>query len=220
MDYSALFMDAAEYTRDAFVGRWRDALMLLVSLVFVPFIPLFFGHLVRVMRGEKPAAPSVEWSWRSYADGIKLLVIWVFYTLPAIVAGILLFGYVLVVYEMEGVKAIEPVLPEIIGVFLIVFVVYIFTALVANLAGVRFARERSFFAAFSIRKLWSLIDRLGVWEYIVAVVLITAFSNAVISVIVLIPLDVVSFVLGVLAFIPLVVFQARYFSRIYDMASE
>ncbi len=216
MDYSALFTDAAEYTRDTFVGRWKDAFMLLVSLII---FPVFFGHIVRVMRGEKPA-PPVEWSLRSFADGIKLLVIWFFYTLPAIVAGSLLVGYVVVMYEMEGVKAIEPVLPEIIGGFLVVFVVYIFTALVANLAGVRFARERSFFAAFSIRKLWGLVDRLGVWEYVVAVVLISAFSNAVVTVIMLIPVDIVMFALEVLAFIPLAVFQARYYSRIYDLATE
>ncbi len=219
MDYSVLFMDAAEYTRGAFSGRWKDVLMLLVSLIIFPLIPVFFGHLARVMRGEKPA-PSVEWSWRSYADGIKLLVIWFFYTLPAIVAGILLFGYVLVVYEMEGVKAIEPVLPEIIGGFLVVFVVYIFTALIANLAGVRFARERRFFAAFSVRTIWGLVDRIGFWDYVIAVVLVSAFMNAIIAVIALIPVDIVVFVLEVLAFIPLVVFQARYFSRVYDLAME
>ncbi|WP_342678506.1 DUF4013 domain-containing protein [Methanofollis sp. UBA420] len=216
MDFSALFMDAAAYTRDAFSGRWKDVLMLLVSLIL---FPVFFGHLVRVMRGEK-SAPSVEWSWRSCVDGIKLLVIWFFYTLPAIVAGILLFGYVAVVYEMEGVTAIEPVLPEIIGGFLVVFVVYIFTALIANLAGVRFARERRFFAAFSVRKIWGLVDRIGFWDYVIAVVLISAFTNAIVAVIALIPQDAVVFVLEFLAFIPLLIFQARYFSRIYDLATE
>jgi hypothetical protein len=162
----------------------------------------------------------VEWSLRSCADGIKLLVIWFIYTVPAFVAGILLFGYVLVVYDMDGVEAIEPVLPEIIGAFLVVFVVYIFTALVANLAGVRFARERSFFSAFSVRTIWGLIDRISFWDYVIAVVLLSAFANAVIAIIALIPQDIVVFVLEFLAFIPLIIFQARYYSRIYDLATE
>lgn len=216
MDYSALFMDAAEYTRDAFAGRWKDAFALFVSLIT---FPVFFGHLVRVMRGEKPA-PAVEWSLRSCADGIKLLVIWFIYSLPAIVAGILLFGYVIVVYEMGGAKAIEPVLPEIIGASLVVFVVYIFTALVANLAAVRFARERSFFSAFSVGTIWGMVDRIGVWEYAIAVVLISAFTNAIVAAIALIPLDAVVLLLEFLAFVPLIVFQARYYSRIYDLATE
>ncbi|MDD4254318.1 MAG: DUF4013 domain-containing protein [Methanofollis sp.] len=216
MDFSALFMDAAAYTQGAFWGRWKDALALLVSLVL---FPVFFGHITRILRGEEPA-PPVEWSLRSCVDGIKLLVIWFVYTTPAFVAGILLFGYVAVVYEIEGVNAIEPVLPEIIGGFLVVFVVYLFTALMANLAGVRFARERRFFAAFSVRKIWGLIDRLGFWDYVIAVVLISAFMNAIVAVIALIPQDAVVFVLEVLAFIPLFIFQARYFSRIYDLATE
>lgn len=216
MDFSVLFTDAAGYTRDAFLGRWKDTLALLVSLII---FPVFFGHITRILRGEKPA-PPVEWSLRSFADGIKLLTIWFFYTIPAFVAGILLLGYVLVVSEMEGVKAIEPVLPEIIGGFLVVFVAYIFMALIANLAGVRFARERRFFAAFSIRKIWKLIDHLGVWDYVLAVVLLSAFANAVLAVIMLIPQDTVVFVLEVLAFALLGVFQARYYSRIYDLATE
>jgi hypothetical protein len=215
MDLSVLFMDAAEYTRDTFLGRWKDALALLVSLII---FPVFFGHITRILRGENPA-PPVEWSLRSFVDGIKLLVIWFLYTIPAIVAGSLLLGYILIVYEMGGVKAIEPVLPEIIGGFLVIFVVYIFMVLIANLAGVRFARERRFFAAFSVRKIWNLIDRVGVWDYVLAVVLLSAFANAVLAVIMLIPQDTVVFVLEVLAFASLGVFQARYYFRIYDLAT-
>lgn len=215
MDFSVLFMDAAGYTRDAFLGRWKDTLALLVSLII---FPVFFGHITRILRGENPA-PQVEWSLRSFVDGIKLLAIWFFYTIPAIMAGSLLLGYILMVYEMEGVKAIEPVLPGIIGGFLVIFVAYIFMVLIANLAGVRFARERSFFAAFSVRKIWNLIDRLGVWDYVLAVVLLSAFANAVLAVIMIIPQDMVVFVLEVLAFASLGVFQARYYSRIYDLAT-
>lgn len=214
MDFSALFIDAAEYTKGAFWARWKDTLILLVSLVV---FPLFFGHIARVMRGEDPA-PPVAWSWRSFVDGIKLLVIWFVYTIPAFVTGIMLFAYVVAMYETKGVEAIEPFLPEIIGGFLVVFVIYIFTALAANLAGVRFARERRFFAAFSFGTIWRMIDRLGFWDYVAAVVLISAFANAIFAVIALIPHEVVAFVLEVLAFMPLAVFQARYFSRIYDLA--
>ncbi|MDD3932442.1 MAG: DUF4013 domain-containing protein [Methanoculleus sp.] len=209
-------MDAAEYTRGAFVGRWKDSLALLASLII---FPVFFGHITRILRGENPA-PPVEWSLRSFADGIKLLAIWFFYSIPAIVAGILLFGYVVVTYEIGGVQAIEPILPEIIGGFLVVFAVYIFMALIANLAGVRFARERRFFAAFSVRKIWGLVDRLGIWDYVLAVVLLSAFANAIVAVITLIPQDAIVLVLEVMAFLSLAVFQARYYSRIYDLATE
>ncbi|QSZ66791.1 DUF4013 domain-containing protein [Methanofollis aquaemaris] len=216
MDLGAHFMDAAHYTKGAFWGRWKDNLKLLVSLVI---FPLFFGYLVSILRGEDPA-PPVRWSWGMFVDGIKICMIWMFYIVPVIVGVMALAGSVLVLYEMEGVGAIEPLLPEIIGGVLGVLVLYILLSLFVNIALILFARERRFFAAFSFGKIWRCIDRIGFWQYVAAVVLVAAFSNAVIALVMLIPVDVVAFALLALVTIPLSIFQARYYARIYDLAME
>lgn len=214
MDFSALFMDAAVYTRDAFWCRWKYALKLLASLILFPF---FFGYLTQILRG-RDEVPPVKWSWRSLLDGIKYLLIALFYSVPAMVAGIVLFGYVLILYEDEGVGAIEPILPEILSGFLVVLIVYVLTALFSNLALVRFAREHRFFAAFSFSRIWELIDRIGFWDYVAALVLISAFCGAISILLVSIPYA--GIVLVLLASPPMSVFQARYFSQIYDLATE
>ncbi|QYZ78763.1 DUF4013 domain-containing protein [Methanofollis formosanus] len=216
MDLGALFMDAARYTKGTFWGRWKDTLKLLVSFVI---FPLFFGYVVQILRGENPA-PSVRWSWRMFVDGIKICLIWIFYIVPVLVASVMLITYVLVLYEMEGVGAIEPLLPEIIGGVLGVLVFYILVSLFVNFATIRFARERRFFAAFSFGEIWRCIDRIGFWQYVAAVVLISAFVNAVLALCMLIPVDEVALVLTLLVTIPLGIFQARYYSRIYDLAME
>lgn len=214
MDFSALFMDAAMYTQDAFWGRWKYALKLLVSLILFPF---FFGYITQVLRGEDEV-PPVEWSRRSFSDGIKYLLISLFYSVPAMVAGIVLFGYVLILYEDEGVGAIEPILPEILSGFLVVLIVYVLLALFSNIALVRFARGNSFFAAFSFSRIWELIDRVGFWDYVAALVLVSAFCGAIGILLASIPYA--GIVLALLASPPMSVFQARYFSQIYDLATE
>lgn len=213
MDFSALFMDAAVYTRDAFWGRWKYALKLLASLILFPF---FFGYITHVLRGGEEV-PPVKWSWRSFSDGIKYLLIGLFYSLPSIVAGIALFGYVYMLYDTTGVGAIEPILPEILSGVLVVLIVYVFTALFSNLALVSFARENSFFAAFSFSRIWGVIIGVGFWDYVAAVVLVSAFFGAISILLASIPY--VGIFLVLLVTPPMSVFQARYFSRIYDLAT-
>lgn len=216
MDLGALFMDAARYTKGTFWGRGKDALMLLVSVVI---FPLFCGYLVQVLRGENPA-PPVKWSIGMFLDGIKLCLIGVLYAIPVCVAFVVLVGSVAFLYVTDGVSAIEPYLTEIIGGALIVFVLYILTGLFVNLAMIRFARERRLFAAFSFGEIWRCIDRIGLWQYVAAVVLVSAFVNAVIALVMLVPNDVMAFVLFALVTIPLGIFQFRYYARIYDLAME
>lgn len=216
MDLGALFMDAARYTKGAVWGRWKNSLKLLISMVV---FPLFFGYVVQVLRGEDPA-PPVRWSWRIFVDGIKICLIWTFYIVPVFVVSLMLITSVLVLYETGGVGAIEPVLPGIVGGVLGVLLLYILQSLFVNFAAIRFARERRFFSAFSFGEIWQSINRIGLWQYVAAVVLVAAFSNAVVASVMLIPEDVVAFVLLALVTIPLSIFQARYYARIYDLAME
>ncbi|MBP2146011.1 hypothetical protein J2129_001465 [Methanofollis sp. W23] len=214
MDLGALFMDAARYTKGTFWGRGKNTLKLLVSVVI---FPLFFGYLVQVLRGEDPA-PPVRWSFKMFLDGIKVCLIWFLYTVPVLVAFVALVGSVVVLYVTDGVSAIEPHLTEIIGGVLIVCVLYILTGLFVNLATIKFAREQRLFAAFSFGEIWRCIGRIGLWQYVAAVILLAAFVNTVIGLVLLVPNDVVAFALFALAMVPLSIFQARYFARIYDLA--
>jgi uncharacterized membrane protein len=87
MDFGTMIGGSFAYAKAAVFGNYKRWLMLVVATILLG-IPLF-GYLMKVLRSENPS-PEVK-DWRTlFVDGIKYLAVTLIYTIPLIIAGILI----------------------------------------------------------------------------------------------------------------------------------
>jgi hypothetical protein len=233
MDYGAMMDDAFGYAKAGVLKRTGRWLKLILAAILIG-IPLN-GWILRIYRGETPA-PEVD-RWGSlFIDGFKLLVIGLVYAIPLIILSII--PYLVVPGGMAGMH------PQIgqgagemeksLGLFLLLLVlqlVYdIILAIFMPVAAIRFARTGSFSEAFNFGAITATIGKIGWLSYILAIILVAIVIGipvGILAVVVLLAgLALGHFLLALLLLLilifiiapPLVAFQARYLTQVYDHA--
>jgi hypothetical protein len=236
-DYSMMMHDAFAYAKTGVYERADRWLRLILATILLG-IPLT-GYLIRIYRGAKPA-PEVD-NWRSlFIDGLKLVIIGLIYAIPVIIIS--LVPYVFMATTPVTTHPVGTVVPgdggmmQSLGLFmlsmLLTLVLEIIIAILLPIASIRFARTRKFSSAFNFREILAYIGKIGWLNYILALILILIVIG--------VPVFIVEMIFifgGILAghmFIglgllialfvlvapPVVVFQARYMTEVYDLGSE
>jgi len=221
MDYMRLLSDSFDYTKEALWGRWVRGLLLLVSTIIFPFI---YGYTVRVMSGRKPAPEPEGWIGL-FIDGIKLLVISIVYTIPAWVLAIVGFAAYFVPVSVTTGSASSGSAPGLgpeMGIFVllallvVIFIVAIVVGILSTFAVVRFARTGKMGEAFRFGTLLSHIGSVGWLNVFIALLIMGIVLGIVEFVLMLIP--VIGPIILLLLIPAVVIFAARYVTRLYESA--
>lgn len=234
MDYGAMMDDAFGYAKAGVFNRTGRWLKLILATILIG-IPLN-GWILRIYRGETPAPEVNRWG-SLVVDGFKLLVIGLIYSLPVIILSII--PYLIVPGGMAGmhpqvVQQGAGEMEKTFGLFLLLMVlqlVYdIILAFFMPVAAIRFARTGSFSEAFNFGAITATIKKIGWLSYILAIILVTIVIGipvGILAVVVLLAgLALGHFLYALLLLVilviiiapPLVTFQARYMTQVYDHA--
>jgi len=237
MDYTEMLRDAWTYMRQGVfgnVGRW----MRLVLATIILAIPVN-GYMMRIYRGAE-SAPEVDQWGRLFIDGIKLMVVSFVYSIPILLVWVVTYGSMMAgifsgTMDDTALAAWEPNMALVALLYVIEFVI----ALVIPVVAIRFARSNSFAEAFNFRAIFDHIGKIGWLSYILAVILVAIIVSVPVIVLVLVFVILGILLAGfssfslvtlfclmavaaliVLIMLPLLmVFQARYWTRLYDSAT-
>ena len=228
--------DAFGYAKAGVFNRTDRWLKLILATILIG-IPLN-GWVLRIYRGENPA-PEVD-RWGSlFVDGLKLLVIGLIYALPLIILSILPYlifpGNTLGMHPQVG-QAVQGTseMEKSVGLYLLLLalqLIYdIVLAILMPIVAIRFARTRSFSEAFNFGAIIATIGKIGWLRYILAVILISLVIGIPVGILAMVVIlaglavghiiaaFLVLLILIVIIAPPLVSFQARYMTQVYDHA--
>ena len=219
--------DAYAYTVDALWGKWVRWLLLFVSCII---FPLILGYTMEIYRGKRPAPEPDDWA-KLFIDGLKLFVAGLIYAIPVIIVFAVFGGFALLSLISSAAVSGNPDIvasnPELLAGSLALFLVGLLIAvvlgivisLVSTIGMVRLARMDSIGEAFNFSAILATIGRIGWSNYIVALIVLWIVGVA---------FGIVTSILGAIPFLgwllvllvvpAIVVFQARYITRIYESA--
>ena len=175
--------------------------VILVSTV-VMLIASFFmsGFILRVYRGDEEL--NFKNLGKMFWQGIVYFVIVFIYLLPySIVSDLLMYGPIWNIGYL--------IITSCINIFLLFFS----TVLAIN-AGIRYAKEGRFGAAFQIGKLCSIISNIGWLRYLGHLILFMLVVGAVELIMMMIPFIGIPLVIIAVPFI--MIFQAKFFANLYE----
>jgi len=233
--------DAFAYAREAVWERWTRWLILMVSLII---FPLFFGYMVRIYRGTRPAPEPEQWG-SLFVDGLKLLVVQIVYFLPVILLVILAFIPLISTLLAAGVFSenfgtmseaqsgqwfeSHPEIFSALGIMIVLLFAAVVLAIVITffsyLGVVRFARTGSIGEAFNFSAILAHIGRIGWINYIIALIAITIIGyifGTILNFFSFIPVVgiFIELLLMGIFYVPFLIFSARFSCRVYDAGEE
>jgi hypothetical protein len=235
MDYGAMIDEALGYSKTGVFIRIDRWLKLILAMILLG-IPLN-GWILRIYRGENPA-PEVDRWGTLFVDGFKLFVIGLIYSLPLIILS--LVPYLIFPGSMAGGQPPAGTVGRyggadmgtsvaVLFLLLAVQVIYdIFLAIFMPVAAIRFARTGVFVEAFNFSAITGTIRKIGWLNYVLAVILIALVIGIPVGILAVailfggLMLGHYLAALGVLILViliiapPLVTFQARYMTRVYE----
>ncbi len=220
MDFGTMLKDSYEYTKEALWGKWVRWLILLISTII---FPLIYGYFVRIMRGATPA-PDTDNLVQMFIEGIVLFVIYIVYAIPvwlAALIGMLLYFIPASVTSgpasaMQSDPGTSVGLVVVVIVTILIVILAIVLGLIANFAGVRYARTGRFGEAFNVRAITRHVGEVGWLSYFVALIIVGIIVGIVEFVLILIP--VIGWLLLFLLIPAFSIFTIRYITQIYDSA--
>jgi hypothetical protein len=235
MDFGSMLSDSFEYAKDSVWGNAKHWFLLLVSLIIFPFI---LGYIVRIYRGTRPAPELEQWG-SLFVDGLKLLVVQIFYALPVIILMIAAFlpvfsslmaaGLVTEDTAMMTDEQIETLLvtnPDILSSIITMLVLFAVACILAFIIGifsliglVRFARTGAIGEAFNFSAILTTIRKIGWVNYLIAIIVlfvVAAVIGLVLSAIMSIPF--IGMIIWLFLYPPFIIFIARYSCLVYDTA--
>jgi hypothetical protein len=236
MDYGSMLSDSFSYAKDAVWDKWKQWLLLLVSMIIFPFI---LGYCVRIYRGEKPAPELEEWG-SMFIDGLKLLVVELIYAAPVILLVLIAFLPFISTVVTSGILSQDVAAmtqaqteqfisfhPEILSalatmvvVIIIAVILAIIIAIFSFIGAVRFARTGRIAEGFNFSEILGTIRKIGWINYLLALIIICVIGCAygvVMNFITMIPF--IGFVIWFFMYPPFILFTSRYASLIYDSGS-
>jgi hypothetical protein len=191
---------------------WPEFIGLCIAGFFLSFITA--GYMVRVYRGITP--PPVFDQWGSlYLDGIKVFIVGLLWFVPAFVVMAVAVACLII-----GIVSNSPSIALVLAALLLLlaaFVIVIIACLYSALGCIRFARTGSIREGIRFSAISETIRTMGWGTYIIALLVLLAVGI------------IFSIIAGVLSIIPylgwvidlvinplLVIFTARFMSRVYD----
>ena len=233
MDYGTMLNDSFQYAKDAVWDKWKQWLLLLVSMIIFPFI---LGYCVRIYRGERPA-PELE-NWGSlFVNGLKLFVIELIYAAPIILLIIIAFLPFFSTLISAGILSENTATmtdsqaeqffmshPEILSSIGTMLVVIVFAVVLAIILGiisfigtVRFARTGRIAEGFNFSAILDTIQKIGWINYVLALIIIAVIGSVygfVMNLVMMIP--VIGLAIWFILYAPFIIFMSRYAALVYD----
>jgi len=234
MDYTDMVRDALAFMKQGIFenrGRWLRLILACILLA----IPMN-GYVMRIYRGETPA-PEVDRWGRLCIDGLKLMIVGIIWSIPIIVIWIATYGALVAAVVSGNARMLSGWTPNT-GLVLLMYLFEIAVGVLLPVASIRFARSGRFSEAFNFRAILDHIGKIGWLGYILGLIIV-----AVLVAVPIMALVCIFFLLGiivallsgfnmgvVLAIIAIAVivillisplftvFQARYWTRLYDGA--
>jgi hypothetical protein len=226
MDFDTMLSDSFVYTKEAIVGKWMQWLLLVVATILL-CLPLL-GYILKVYRGEKPAPEVTGWG-TLFIDGIKYAIVSLVWAIPLLIIFFVLIGAAFLSFSsITAVSVSGSQVPSgnpalfmgALGLYLIVVIIVAILTLVFSTIGViRFARTGSMSEAFNFREISATIGKIGWSSYIIALVILIVVMIAVEIVLTILGMiPVLGTIIQLIFFAPVMIFEARYLSQVYDAA--
>jgi len=228
-----LVNDNYGFTVTSISGLLQYAAVIL-GLACVLFVPLIQGYCYRIFKSDGTELPDHTNLWGLFFSGWRVNAVILYYAIPIIVITMLyslVFSYF---FPDVGMYATIDLLQWESIVFVLTtfsyvaleFITLIFVSLFAFVGLVHLARSGSLREATSIRGIAGIIKKIGWYDYILSLVIMSILLLLVTFVIVALA-QVFAFngvaiviLLGLYLFvlIPMLVFFIRYISQVYDTA--
>ena len=176
-------------------------LILMLAATIVMLLASFFlsGFILRVYRGEELNFKSPG---KMFWQGIVYFVIVFIYMIPySIVSDLLMYGPIWNTGYL--------IITGCINIFLCIL-----STILAINAGIRYAKEGKFSAAFQIGKLCSIISNIGWLRYLGHLILFMIIIGAVQLLLMMIPFIGVLLLVVAVPFIS--IYQAKFFANLYE----
>ena len=176
-------------------------LILMLAATIVMLLASFFlsGFILRVYRGEELNFKSPG---KMFWQGIVYFVIVCIYMIPySIVSDLLMYGPIWNTGYL--------IITGCINIFLCIL-----STILAINAGIRYAKEGKFSAAFQIGKLCSIISNIGWLRYLGHLILFMIIIGAVQLLLMMIPFIGVLLLVVAVPFIS--IYQAKFFANLYE----
>jgi hypothetical protein len=236
MDYTDMLRDAWNYSRQGVFenrGRWIRLILAIILLA----IPMN-GYVMRIYQGAG-AAPEIDRWGRLCIDGLKLIIVGLIYSIPILIVWLVTYGAMMAaIFSGHADPATMAGWEPNVGLMILMYIVEIAVALVLPVASVRFARSGKFSEAFRFGAIVDRIGKIGWINYVIAIFLVAILVAVPVMVLVfffvvlgiflaaltnfslaaVLGLVAVAVVLFLCLFPLLMVFQARYWTRLYDSA--
>jgi hypothetical protein len=196
------------------------------------------GYIMRIYRGETPA-PEVDRWGRLGIDGLKLMIVGLIWSIPILVIWMFTYGSLVGAILSGNLRSLASThwTPNM-GLVLLMYLFEIVIGILLPVASIRFARTNLFSEAFNFRAIVDHIGRIGWLGYILGLIIVAIIVAvpimAVVCIFVLLGImaglitgsslaailgTIIVAVLVILLISPVfVVFQARYWTRLYDSA--
>jgi len=192
---------------------WPELMVL--SIAGFLLLILLFGYTVRLYRG---ITPPVFDTWGSlYLDGIRLLIVNILWFIPFVLLSIVLLVLLFPLVFLIGPDSIALWAGGMLAVLAVAFVPLIIAILYSTLGSVHYARTGSIREGIRFTAINRMIRAIGWGTYILAMVILLAaaiFFGIVQSLLAHIP--VAGWVIQLVLSPIILVFTARYISRVYD----
>ena len=196
------------------------------------------GYVMRIYRGEK-SAPEVDRWGRLFIDGLKLMVVAFIYSIPIGVIWLVTCGAMMAaIFSGHASAATMSGWTPNLGLMMLMYVIEFAVALVLPVASIRFARSNSFSEAFRFRAIVDQIRKIGWINYVIGIFVVAILIAVPVMILVFVFVILGIFlavltnfrlvaILGLIAVAVLLflilaplfmVFQAHYWTRLYDSA--
>jgi hypothetical protein len=188
-------------------------------LVFLMLIASFFlsGYIVRVYRGS--GTPPAFDNWPGlFMDGLRLVVVWFIWMLPAFIFLLLAFVILIVPAGSGSAAEMNPLIFVPVLVLLFAAIIAAFGAVILGTIGaIRYSRTGSIIEGVNYGEVLATIRRIGWWDYILAGIILCVI--AVIFSIIVMVLGMIPYIGWVIVLVlsPIMtVLSARFLSQVYD----
>ncbi|HJJ48609.1 MAG TPA: DUF4013 domain-containing protein [Methanocorpusculum sp.] len=228
-----LINDSLGFTEGNISGL-LDFCSLIIGILCVIFVPLIQGYAYRIFKTGNEM-PSTENVFGLFFSGWRVNIVLFCYALPLIIISLLYL--ILLLHVFPGALTYKPVSGFIFtfedlvsGAMLFIFIAvefitFIFVSLFAIVALVHVARAGSLGEAIKFRKMAAIISRIGWYDYILSLVIMSILFLLISVVFVLIAQAITTFAGGVVllliyvfVMIPVITYFIKYMTEVYETA--